>query len=71
MITIPGDMLEGGGQILRMSIALSALLGEPVRVVNVRGKRKPPGLARQHMTALKVLSSLCNGHVEGLQLGST
>ena len=71
MITIPGDMLEGGGQILRMSMALSALLGEPVRVVNVRGKRKPPGLARQHMTALKVLSSLCNGYVEGLQLGST
>lgn len=71
MITIQGDMLEGGGQILRMSTALSALLGEPVKVVNVRGKRKPPGLARQHMTALKVLSALCDGYVEGLHLGST
>ncbi|MBS7611228.1 RNA 3'-phosphate cyclase [Candidatus Bathyarchaeota archaeon] len=71
MITIQGDMLEGGGQILRMSTSLSALLGEPVRVVNVRGKRKPPGLARQHMTALKVLSALCDGYVEGLNLGST
>lgn len=71
MITIRGDMLEGGGQILRLSTALAALIGEPIRVVKVRGKRKPPGLRRQHMTALKVLASLCNGHVEGLRLGST
>lgn len=71
MITVQGDMLEGGGQILRMSTSLSALLGEPIRIVNVRGKRKPPGLARQHMTALKVLSALCDGYVDGLNLGST
>lgn len=71
MITVQGDMLEGGGQILRLSTALAALIGEPIRIVRVRGKRRPPGLRRQHMTALRVLASLCNGHVEGLRLGST
>lgn len=71
MITIRGDMLEGGGQILRLSTALAALMGEPIKIVKVRGKRRPPGLRRQHMTALEVLASLCNGRVEGLRLGST
>lgn len=71
MITIQGDMLEGGGQILRLSTALATLIGEPIKIVKVRGKRKPPGLRRQHITALKVLASLCNGKVEGLTVGST
>jgi len=70
MIVVDGSFGEGGGQILRTSIALSSLLLKPVKVINIRAKRKPPGLKRQHMTAIKVLATLTNAEVKGLELGS-
>lgn len=69
-VEIPGDYLEGGGQILRTSLALSALTKRPVRVHNIRGKRKPPGLRPQHLSVLKALIQLCNAEYEGLSIGS-
>ncbi len=63
-------MLEGGGQILRMSIALSAVTGVPIRVYNIRAKRKDPGLKAQHMTAIKAVASLVDAEVKGLALRS-
>ena len=71
MILIDGSFGEGGGQILRTSIGLAAALGRAVRIVNIRAKRKNPGLQRQHMTAVRVLATLTNARVEGLYLGST
>lgn len=38
-----------GGQILRMSLTLSALCGIPVRVYNIRAGRSKPGLMAQHL----------------------
>ncbi|MGC8850047.1 MAG: RNA 3'-terminal phosphate cyclase, partial [Candidatus Bathyarchaeia archaeon] len=70
MVKIPGDMLEGGGQIIRTSIALSALVGEEVEIINVRGKRSPPGLKAQHITGIKAVAAVCDADVEGLELGS-
>ena len=49
MIVIDGSFGEGGGQILRTSIALSAILGEPIKITNIRAKRPQPGLKRQHI----------------------
>ncbi len=71
MIIIDGSFGEGGGQILRTSIALSSILLKPVKIINIRAKRKPPGLKRQHMTAIKILATLTNAEVRGLELGST
>jgi RNA 3'-terminal phosphate cyclase (ATP) len=63
-------MLEGGGQIIRTSITLAALLEEAVEIVNIRGKRSPPGLKAQHMTAVQAVARISGAEVEGLTIGS-
>ena len=50
MLTIDGSYGEGGGQILRTSLALSLVTGTPVRIEKIRAGRKKPGLLRQHLT---------------------
>ncbi len=70
MLELDGSYGEGGGQILRMALALSALTGTAVRVVNVRARRKNPGLAAQHVTAVRALTELCSADVKGAEVGS-
>jgi len=70
MIRIDGSMGEGGGQLLRYSIALSALTGEPIKVYNIRAKRSNPGLRPQHMTAIRLIAKMVGAKVEGLSVGS-
>lgn len=70
-LEIDGSMGEGGGQVLRYSLALSALTLRPVRVYNIRAKRDNPGLRPQHLTALKALGELTKAHIEGARIGST
>ena len=65
MITIDGSLGEGGGQIVRSSLSLSLCTGQPVRVVNVRANRRKPGLARQHLTALRAAAEVGGARVEG------
>jgi len=71
MIEVDGSFGEGGGQILRTSVALSAIIGKPVRISNIRSNRPKPGLAQQHLTGLKAVQKLTDGEAEGLSLGST
>lgn len=70
MILVDGSMLEGGGQILRMALSYSAVLGVPVKIVKIRVGRSPPGLRPQHLTTLKAVTEICDGETEGLTVGS-
>jgi len=69
-ILIDGSFGEGGGQIVRTSIALSAISGLPVRVINIRAKRQNPGLQHQHIAAIQAVALLSGAIVEGARLGN-
>ncbi len=70
-VEIDGSYGEGGGQILRTAIGLSALTGKPVRVYNIRANRPRPGLSAQHFKAVETVARMCDAECEGLEIGST
>ncbi len=68
---IDGSFGEGGGQIVRSSLALSLVTGRPFTIENLRARRAKPGLARQHLVAVKAAADVGQARVEGAELGST
>jgi RNA 3'-terminal phosphate cyclase (ATP) len=71
MLSLDGSVGEGGGQILRTSLALSLTTGRPFRMVNIRARRSKPGLMRQHLTAVQAAAAVCHADVAGAVLGSS
>jgi RNA 3'-phosphate cyclase len=71
MIRIDGSFGEGGGQILRTSLALSCALGKPMAITNIRTGRRNPGLQPQHLTAVMAAASIAGAEVQGAELSST
>lgn len=71
MITIDGSQGEGGGQILRSSLALALVTGQPFKITRIRAGRKKPGLMRQHLTAVNAAAQVGQARVRGAGLGST
>lgn len=71
MLKIDGSHGEGGGQIVRSSLALSLVTGQPVTVANVRAARAKPGLRRQHLTAVHAAVELGGATVQGAAIGSS
>ncbi len=70
MMIIDGSYGEGGGQILRTCLTLSATTGQPVRIERIRAGRRKPGLMPQHLTAVRAAARVCNAEVEGAKLNS-
>lgn len=71
MIEVDASYGEGGGQLLRTAVALSALTGSAVALINVRANRARPGFGHQHLAAVRAIAALCDAHCEGLELLST
>jgi RNA 3'-terminal phosphate cyclase (ATP) len=71
IVRIDGSYGEGGGQILRTSLALSCVLVRPFEIVNIRKNRPRPGLQPQHLTAVKAAATISRAEVTGAELSST
>lgn len=70
MLTIDGSFGEGGGQILRTSLALSLVTGKPFRIERIRAAREKPGLRSQHLTAVNAAAQVGNAEVRGNEIAS-
>ncbi|MEM9215135.1 MAG: RNA 3'-terminal phosphate cyclase [Cyanobacteria bacterium P01_F01_bin.150] len=64
------DGADGGGQILRSSLSLSIITGQPFHIRNIRGQRSNPGLRRQHLNCVTSAAMICGADVQGAELGS-
>jgi RNA 3'-terminal phosphate cyclase (ATP) len=70
-LTLDGLHGEGGGQILRTALSLSATMARPFRIVNIRASRRNPGLMPQHLAAVRAAAMISGATVSGDRLGST
>ncbi len=70
MLTIDGSYGEGGGQVLRTSLAMAAITGQPVRIEHIRAGRRKPGLAPQHLTSVRAAAKVCGARLEGARLNA-
>ena len=70
VVDIDGSQGEGGGQILRTSLALAMLTGKKLVMRNIRAGRAKPGLRRQHLACVEVVRDLCAATVHGAKVGS-
>jgi RNA 3'-phosphate cyclase len=70
MIEIDGSFGEGGGQIVRTAVAMSALTRTPLKITNIRAKRKNPGLREQHLNAIEAVAKLTDAELSGAELNS-
>jgi RNA 3'-terminal phosphate cyclase (ATP) len=70
LIDIDGSEKGGSGTILRSSVALCAVIGQPLHISNIRQNRPQPGLKPQHLEAVQTAAKLCNAEIEGARIDS-
>jgi len=70
MLEVDGSEKSGSGTILRISVALAAILNEDLHIYNIRKRRSPPGLRPQHLEAVLTAARLCGAEIKGATLGS-
>lgn len=70
MISIDGAYGEGGGQVIRTSVALAAITGQAIEIHDIRGGRAKPGLQAQHLMSVKAAARLCGATLSGAELQS-
>lgn len=70
VVTVDGAQMSGSGTIVRYAVALAALCGKPVRIINARQRRSKPGLRPQHVTGVHACAQLCGATIDGVEVGS-
>src|SRR5437899_4671041 len=71
LVELDGSAGEGGGQILRTSLALSILTSRPFKLINIRAKRTRPGLQPQHLMCVRAAGAICGAIYKGASVGSS
>ncbi|KAL1882033.1 hypothetical protein VTK73DRAFT_2747 [Phialemonium thermophilum] len=72
-IELDGRTGEGGGQLVRIAVALAAVITQPIRITHVRGNRagtRGGGLKAQHVASISWLAKATDAEVSGLEVGS-
>lgn len=70
LINIDGSKYEGGGQMMRFSLALSTLLQKGFKMTNIRISRPNPGINNQLKNQIDLIAPLVNAEVIGNKIGS-
>jgi RNA 3'-terminal phosphate cyclase (ATP) len=70
-IVLDGSAGEGGGQILRTALSLSAVTGKPFSITRIRETRLKPGLRPQHREAARAVARLVDAELAGDEVGSS
>jgi RNA 3'-phosphate cyclase len=70
LVEVDGSTGEGGGQVLRLAVAMAAATQRGVRVTKIRAGRDRPGLRAQHVTAVEAVGRLCDAETDGAEVGS-
>lgn len=70
VLDIDGSLGEGGGQVLRSSLALALITGKSFAMKNIRQRRAKPGLMAQHLKAVDAAGAVGIARVEGARLHS-
>jgi RNA 3'-terminal phosphate cyclase (ATP) len=70
MIHIDGGQKSGSGTIVRFAVGLATLLGVQLHLTHIRAKREKPGLRPQHLKAVQALNQICQGSLDGGEIGS-
>ncbi len=65
LVSIDGSGSEGGGQVLRTALALSAATGRGFELSRIRAQRLRPGLRPQHLAAVRAAALACGAEVHG------
>jgi len=69
-ILIDGSILEGGGQILRISLGMSLIFNKKVKIEKIRAGRENPGLKNQHLACILCLKNIFKSEISGAELKS-
>ncbi len=70
MLEIDCSKGEGGGQMVRTSVAMSTLTGKEVHLARIRENRPTNGLSRQHCTAISAVAEMTGSEAVGNTPGS-
>ncbi|KAL4792387.1 RNA 3'-terminal phosphate cyclase domain-containing protein [Aspergillus venezuelensis] len=72
LVRLDGRKLEGGGQLVRIAVALSALAGRAIAIHHIRGTRTgKTGLKASHLAAVQTLAELSGSTTVKVQVGSS
>ena len=70
MLEIDGSRGEGGGQMVRTSVAMATVTGRPTHLTRIRENRPTNGLSKQHCAAVNAVAEMAGSQVTGNTIGS-